>query len=613
MAIPRARPAILRSPRNPPSRNIHVIRSSFYFVKEFSSEAKIRRYRQLWLSQLEQYNVSRLVYVATSPSLRIFNDVCFVTTGRSRSRRIEKVVDEEPAIEMDWITMRRKQQPKDEGPVVKLDQPEAPIAELKNQSNDASATPAPSPPKKDPGDPKKGPKKGASDIPVKAETSELPKADSADPSKSASPGSSKTEASPQKDAPESSLKKDIPAKRASVKRVQSAPPAKEDTTEKAAQLYANVVSESKNTGPDSPQNSTGTSTVKTNTAVSNDIPSQLRPNVSTSIYEIKSKSPEPEAKPAKEGLLPKNKNQRSVYFTAVPSSPNLSKPRKATKTGLFVPSYSAVPQWQTAKDDDKGRPSPKSSADTNIRSLLPDDVRAAVPEHVAPENAEKNAWVNSFGAPEPPHPAGERYQKVQVSSATVELPPSTPPEMVAPHTQALFNNFPPNAPASWAPKSTNDEHTWDGFDTTPDTNEKVVYNVVLRIPSNHEYKPYFGIVSWPSEKQAPYEEMLAGEALNTLDHAGMYLAYLRQARSLGVPLVHVSKEGVTWKVRDKAEAKKLIAHLLKVEHKIGESEKRAKIDETKSVKKGPGLARRMFWAGVWVGGLTGAIGALGQF
>ncbi|KAF8253199.1 hypothetical protein K440DRAFT_643185 [Wilcoxina mikolae CBS 423.85] len=288
-----------------------------------------------------------------------------------------------------------------------------------------------------------------------------------------------------------------------------------------------------------------------------------------------------------------------------------------------------IPSFITAKDIHVN-----VDPDADIDSLLPRDVRRRIPTSnpnptvSAQVEENENSWHDSFGTPEPHH-SPKRYATISIPPLTFTATPSTPLSLLQAHT----HSFLALAPAASVDDTTANDEDWNGFDPTPAASVENVF-VFLLLPRLST--PFFALASLPSSMLTPSNELKPTEALDFLNRAGTFLPYLRVGRAEGGRLVHASREGVTWEVPGREVGMNVIAALEAVAAKangsmvedmldgveesnkpeattvVREEKKAETVNSRMAKRKRRSVGRRMFWAGVWVGGLTGMIGFFGN-
>jgi hypothetical protein len=239
------------------------------------------------------------------------------------------------------------------------------------------------------------------------------------------------------------------------------------------------------------------------------------------------------------------------------------------------------------------------------------------PTSSAHEELEKDSWHETFGVPEEP---GAAYTTITLFPFTFTANSSTPLPLLRAHTLSFLSHNPTPSAATISSQHVEDE--WNGFDPTPATDAENTF--VFLIYPDGASQPYFALTTMPTDIATPTAELKPTEALDFLRHSGTFLPYLRAGRNQGGRLLHATREGVTWGVMDKGEGWRVIRALERIARE-GErgtlefnefgrditQEDLGKVAPVGGRKRG-GVARRMFWAGIWVGGLTGAMGAFGN-
>jgi len=346
-------------------------------------------------------------------------------------------------------------------------------------------------------------------------------------------------------------------------------------------------------------------------------------------------------------------------------NPDIGVPEpRATKTGLFVPppkvasSEAAAWTWEPVNDptgtkavDEAWRstdsvtasapatrvaPTPSlhrstlPTEDADLDALLPHHIRASMSRHTpstyppVSASAESDAWTETFGIPSEP----VSYTTVTLEPFTLTASTHMPLSLLRAHTSSFLSLAPPSA----SPKATftsdpEQEAEWLGFDPTPATSAESVF-VFLLYPESS--RPSFALATLSASIPAPTQELRPTEALALLQHSGMFLPYLRAAREAGGSLVHTSSQGATWAVTDQGMGWRVVNKLeavgrtelwptppiqevLAVKSEGAKGGGSSGKEETAAAKgRGRSLVKRMFWTGVWVGGLTGMMGFFGQ-
>ena len=350
-----------------------------------------------------------------------------------------------------------------------------------------------------------------------------------------------------------------------------------------------------------------------------------------------------------------------------PLNPDIGIPQpRATKTSVFVPppnvaaTDAAAWNWEPFNDptgtktvDEAWRstdsvtastsPTPSTrtptlhstppAEDVDLESLLPHHIRASMSRHTPStyppaSSAETNTWTETFGTPSEP----TSYTTLTLEPLAFTASTHVPLTLLRTHTSSFLSRAaPPAHKKRYSPTpEAETEAEWLGFDPTPATTAESVF-VFLLFPSSST--PSFALTTLPASIPAPTQELRPTKALDLLQPSGMFLPYLRAAREAGGRLVHASPNGVTWNVADQEMGWGVVNKLEAVGRlgmktvPVGEEEIVAKpvvssecVEETsesgrvkeKERPKEWGLVRRMFWAGVWVGGLTGLMGVFGQ-
>lgn len=231
----------------------------------------------------------------------------------------------------------------------------------------------------------------------------------------------------------------------------------------------------------------------------------------------------------------------------------------------------------------------------------------------AHEGLEKDSWHESFGTPA--DPAAEAYTTVHLAPFTFAATSSTPLPLLRAHTISFLSQSPASTSNNSSTTTPPEEEDWHGFDLMPSMDAENTF-VFLLYPQGAT-QPYLALCTMPDEIRTPIAELKPTEALDFLTHAGTFLPFLRAGRAQGGRLLHATREGVSWGVFDKREGWRVIRALEKVAAKDERTEweldrevPRGDLGKIEKPRKG-GALRRMFWAGVWVGGLTGLMGAWG--
>lgn len=490
---------------------------------------------------------------------------------------------EEPA-EIDWITMRRKQQPKDQGPIIKVDERgfEAP-APTPEETDQMEGVFAMSPPMKE------GlTKEGVSAVDNVSEMGDI-------------------FAMPPPPAKENETKEEV---------------SKADNVTKMGDVFVMPPPQGyiSPKGKDSPVDAAKMGDLFQMPPPEHD---EVIPPTARKLEVLESQQPD----------------NHEILFASDPS-PDLGMPRNdqiPTKPwcqngGIAAASKKTqqdeVPSFITANDIHE-------NVDADIDTLLPRDIRRRMPtsnpDPAASTQLEDNdnSWHDSFGTPETPH-STERYTTISIPPLTFTATPSTPISLLQSH----ISSFLALTPAVSADSSAAHDEDWNGFDPTPAASVENVF-VFFLLPAHST--PYFALASLPSSIPIPLNELKPTEVLDFLNRAGTFLPYLRARRAEGGRLVHASREGVTWEVSGHQAGMNIIATLEavaargnngmvedtlegveeseKLEATTGAREEKNRAETTAAPmakRKRSSVGRRMFWAGVWVGGLTGMIGFFGH-
>jgi hypothetical protein len=537
----------------------------------------------------------------------------------SKSGR-ERTTDSEKEPDIDWITMRRKQQKKHEAPMVKADEAgfeKGVERKIENQLDDAFVMPPRL--KKDGKDAFEMPQPREPEKVVESKPFEMPP--------------------PQEE------------KEADAKIFQMPPPPKTKPTASPVDISK---PEQKPQAP-SGSNKRDTIVVK-NTSRVLPIPGIAKAKPKNDAPAKSSAPPYPP--PSAPGPAP-----RPVRLTSVPH-PDVGLPRtRKSQTDPSLPGPKAPPSpegaawtWEPVGDPmgtkavdaawegatnhairhaeavrSSSTPNPPlletTQGDENIDSLLPSQIRASMSRHTpstyptsssssAHEELEKDSWHETFGVPEEP---GAAYTTITLSPFTFTASSSTPLPLLRAHATSFLLHTPTSA-ATISSQHVEDE--WNGFDPTPAIDAENSF-VFLLYPDGAR-QPYFALTTMPTDIATPTAELKPTEALDFLRHSGTFLPYLRAGRSQGGRLLHATREGVTWGVMDKGEGWRVIRALERIAREgergtlefceFGRAitpEDLGKVRPVVGRKRGR-VARRMFWAGMWVGGLTGAMGAFGN-
>ncbi|KAI5812034.1 hypothetical protein BZA77DRAFT_297215 [Pyronema omphalodes] len=441
----------------------------------------------------------------------------FVSTSRAPR---EQIKDDEDS-EMDWITMRRKVQPKNRGPTVKVDERgfEAQVPREEANHTDESLKMPPS----------------TEDVPGESINSTLPKGED----------------------------------------VFTMPPP------------ANEAVDGHSTAP------------KTETIFAMPPPSeQVLPRA----------SPANSPKPSSSGPPPESSLSDNLPPPAAPE----------VNSDLPFP----TPEYGIPKDPD-----------ADLEHLLPSDIRSN-----RPSSAETNTWTETFGTPPLPQSPSKKYQTF---SSNLSISPGEggftytasrrpPEETLASHIASYLSTL-ASSPSS---AQENENETWTGLDPAPVT-------LIFLLSGKHIIH-----ISSPPPSSGMPQELKPTEVLDILRPAGLWLPFLCAARDNGGRLVHASEFGVTWEVAgdgwglvkaleatewkgekevqgmveeevlaEKRHERHRLLHPVKVGRKPTVQGERRQVGKKEQVvggrKKGSTL-RRMFWAGVWVGGITGIMTIFGK-
>ena len=272
---------------------------------------------------------------------------------------------------------------------------------------------------------------------------------------------------------------------------------------------------------------------------------------------------------------------------------------------------------------------------------------------------EPETWQETFGTPPAP-PEHGHYATLQLDpSVTVTAQSPFPPAALLHAQIAPLLSPPTSQPSSTVARESqglHQEEEWTGFDHSPTAvDHSKRHFVVLLLPPDSPKKPFVGLVSLPAasvlriprgeqaeaEQEAEHEALKPTEALDVLDKAGTLLPYLRAGVQVGggsgggARLVAATRCGVTWAVSGEEVGLGLVSAMEQVAP-LGQREghggadlldawrvqaaavataagKGADVETGKEAgkrgKQGSSLGRRMLWAGLWVGALTGLMGA----
>ncbi|KAI5854111.1 hypothetical protein BZA05DRAFT_393253 [Tricharina praecox] len=258
--------------------------------------------------------------------------------------------------------------------------------------------------------------------------------------------------------------------------------------------------------------------------------------------------------------------------------------------------------------------------DMDLESLLPHHIRASMSRHTpstyppASSAAETNTWTESFGTPSEP----TSYTTLTLEPLTFTASTHVPLSLLREHTSSFLSlpTPPPDEKVSSTTPDSEQEAEWLGFDPTPATTAESVF-VFLLYPSSS--RPSFALTTVPASIPTPTHELQPTEALDLLVHSGLFLPYLRAAREAGGLLVHASTQGATWAVTDQGMGWSVV-HKLEALPRPGFRSTSVIQEEVVVKRESPeysrsqsdngnlaktkgrperSLARRMFWAGVW--------------